>query len=112
MVMENQIAKGAEEHIFERHTPGQSLTNSKEPAKIPALPVFLFVISSTIKGDPFIVLPIENKFVSWGNAFDHDSKSVFASVDVWNLSHLGCIPFSLCEKHIVVLSRKKRAVNK
>lgn len=30
MVMENQIAKGAEEHIFERHTPGQSLTNSKE----------------------------------------------------------------------------------
>ena len=32
MVMENQIAKGAEEHIFERHTPGQSLTNSKEQA--------------------------------------------------------------------------------
>ena len=28
--MEDQIAKGAEEHIFERHTPGQSLTNSKE----------------------------------------------------------------------------------
>jgi len=29
-LMEDQIAKGAEEHIFERHTPGQSLTNSKE----------------------------------------------------------------------------------
>ena len=28
--MEDQIAQGAQEHIFERHTPGQSLTNSKE----------------------------------------------------------------------------------
>ena len=30
--MQDQIAKGAEEHIFERHTPGQSLTNSTEEA--------------------------------------------------------------------------------